>query len=517
MLSNLSCTITYVRAAVAHAVETGTDYDIEFRIVRPDGSIRWMARKGRAVCDETGRAIRMLGVGMDITERKQAEEQRMRYALHDALTDLPNRVLFMDRLGCAVERAKRHAEYCFAVLFLDLDCFKEVNDNLGHIIGDRLLIAVARRLEACVRTEDTVARLGGDEFVILLDEITDASDAIHVADRIQEALQEPFEVSGHQVFTMASIGITLSTTGYERLEDVLRDADTAMYRAKTLGKARYEVVDAAMHARVLALSQLQADLRGAVERQEFQLQYQPVVSLPNGTIIGVEALLRWQHPQRGLIPPEEFISVAEEMGIIVPLGRWVLQTACAQVNAWRMAGLPQLWVSVNLSARQFKQKDLSSMVASILAETGLTPQCLALEITESSVMDDAEGTIATLQQLKALGVNLSIDDFGTGYSSLHYLKRFPLDTLKIARSFVQDIATGPNDAAIITAIIAMAHSLGLKIIAEGMETWEQLAFLSAHQCDAIQGYLFSHPVSVETLTAILEQGYCFGTEAWNNV
>jgi diguanylate cyclase (GGDEF)-like protein/PAS domain S-box-containing protein len=620
----------YIRQAVARAGEDGTVYDIEFRIVRPDGSVRWMARKGRAVCDQTGRVIRMVGVAMDITERKQAEEalrqseerfrslvqnasdvitildidgiiryespsieqvlgyqpeeligknvfdfvhpgdlpyvlegfkeglkaagatlsrvyrfrhkdgswrmlesigkvdsstihgvvinsrditerklvedQLLHYASHDTLTILPNRALLMDRLEHAIERAKRHAEYLIGVLFLDLDRFKVINDSLGHAVGDQLLVAVARRLEACVRAEDTVARLGGDEFVILLDNIIDAKQPTQIADRIQEALREPIQLSGHEVSTSASIGIVLSTGRYDCAADLLRDADIAMYRAKAQGKARYEVFSTMMHARAMALMHLEADLRRAVERQEFELHYQPIVLLASGKIIGVEALLRWQHPQRGLVDPMEFIALAEEMGLIIPIGEWVLRTACAQMKAWHAAGLAHVWVSVNLSARQFKHKSLSSMIAGVLEATGLHPQCLKLELTESSVMDNAELTITTLEHLRALGVQVSIDDFGTGYSSLAYLKRFPLDTLKIARPFVRDIATDRGDAAITTAIIAMAHSLSLNVIAEGVETPQQVEFLSANACDAVQGHLFSPPLTAKAMMKLLEQG-----------
>ncbi|MBI4641552.1 MAG: EAL domain-containing protein [Candidatus Tectomicrobia bacterium] len=496
-----------VRKEIALHLEGLTlHYESEYRILHKDKTYRWVLSRGLAVRDIEGQVYRMAGSQTDITERKRAEEQLLHDAFHDGLTGLPNRTLFVDRLGRAIARAKRREDYIFAVLFLDLDRFKVVNDSLGHMIGDQLLIALTRRLEICLRNGDTVARLGGDEFAILLDDVKDLNDATRVADRIQKDLATPFNLSGQEVFTTSSIGITLSTTGYDRPEDILRDADTAMYRAKALGKARYEIFDTTMHARAVALLQLEANLRRAIERQEFQVYYQPIVSLGTGRITSFETLVRWQHPQRGLVSPGEFIPVAEETGLIVPIGEWVLRTACAQNKAWQEAGLPRLSVAVNLSARQFQDQNLPDLIQQVLAETGMAAHDLKLEITESIAMQNIDLSITVLNELSAMGMQVSIDDFGTGYSSLAYLKRFPVSTLKIDRSFVRDIPGDVDDAAITSAIIAMAHSLKLKVIAEGVETEEQLAFLRSHQSDEMQGYLFSRPVPAEAFTKLLQEG-----------
>jgi diguanylate cyclase (GGDEF)-like protein len=436
---------------------------------------------------------------------RAAEMALRKHALYDPLTGLANRALFMDCLGRALVAEHRRPAQPFAVLFLDLDRFKTVNDSLGHIVGDQLLVGIARRLEACLRPGDTIARLGGDEFTILLADLDDISDATRVAERIRQELIAPFTLDGHQVVTNTSIGIVLSTGTYTRPEDVLRDADTALYRAKAHGKGRYEVFDRAIHANAVRLLHLEADLRHAIERRELVLHYQPVVGLANGAIEAVEALVRWQHPQRGLISPQEFIPLAEETGLIVRLGEWVLGAACAQMSAWHTAGLP-LRVAVNVSTQQLKRNDMPARVARILRETGLDPRYLELELTESSVMDNPEAIIATLEELKAMGIQLSIDDFGTGYSSLSYLKRLPITTVKIDRSFVQDVTRDPNDAAITAAIRAMAHSLNLRVIAEGVETEEQLAFVCGQHCDSAQGYLFSRPAAPEVLLPYLQSG-----------
>ncbi len=488
--------------------------DVESREFDQQGHPRYFLNNFVGIV-ERGRLVRSWGTQRDNTERRQviaalreSEERYALVALYNSLTGLPNRALLMERLDRAITLVRQHEKRGVGLLFLDLDRFKNVNDSLGHLIGDELLIATARRLQACLRGNDMVARLGGDEFVILFDNISDAGDATRVAQRIQQEMTVPFRLSGHDVFSSASIGIALSADGCSRPEDLLRDADTAMYRAKALGRARHEVFDTAMHTRAVALLQLENDLRRAIERQEFQLYYQPIVTGASGQVIGVEALVRWQHPQRGLVPPAEFITVAEETGLIVPIGEWVLRTAGAQAKAWHDAGLPPFWVAVNLSARQFKNRELSTMIARTLEETGLAPQYLKLELTESSIMEDAEEAIAALRELKALGVQISIDDFGTGYSSLSYLKAFPLDTLKIARPFVRDITTDPHDAAIATAMIAIAHGLNLNVIAEGVETEEQLAFLLSCKCDAIQGYLFSRPLPAAKLTELLREHRC---------
>jgi diguanylate cyclase (GGDEF)-like protein/PAS domain S-box-containing protein len=505
--------IDRVKADIASHLEGLTPhFETEYRMRHKDGTYRWMRSRGLAVREAQGRAYRMAGSLSDITGRKRAEEQLVHDACHDALTGLPNRALFIDRMGHAIKLAKRRADYFFAMLFLDLDRFKVINDSLGHTLGDQLLVAIARRLEPCLRPADTVARLGGDEFAILLDDIKDASDATRVAERIQKELTRPFPLSGHEVFTSASIGIALSATGYDRPEDVLRDADMAMYRAKALGQARYEMFDTGMHARAVALLQLEADLRRAVERQELRIHYQPIVSLASGRMTGVEALVRWQHPQRGLVLPAEFIPPGEETGPILSISEWVLRTACAQNKAWQEAGYAPLCMAVNLPARHFQQPGLPELIKNVLKETGMPAQALALEITEGTVMKSIDFNLATLNDLRALGIQISIDDFGTGYSSLGYLKRFPFHTLKIDQSFVKDMASDSEDAAITTAIIAMAHSLKLKVVAEGVETEEQLAILRSEQCDEIQGYLFSRPVPAETFTKLLQEARCLAPE-----
>ena len=419
-------------------------------------------------------------------------------ALHDSLTGLPNRALFLNRLEQILSGAHRNP-LSHAVLMVDMDRFKTVNDTLGHQAGDHFLQEIARRLSTCIRPEDTVARLGGDEFALLLGAIQGVSEVIHIADRIHKCLNEPFAISRQSITSQASIGIVLITAGYSQAEEVLHDADTALYRAKALGKARSVIFDMIMHEQALALAKLEADLRLAITREEFLLHYQPIVSLHTGAIIGVEALLRWQHPSRGCILPGEFLSVLEEAGLMLPVGQWVLRTACAQMHAWHTAGLRALYVAVNLSARQLQQRDLAAMIAQILQETELAPHFLHLELTESSVMADVPASIATLQQLTAFGVQVSVDDFGTGYSSLSYLKHLPVATVKIDRSFVEKVATHPDDAAIISAVIAMAHRLKLEVVAEGIETEPQLAYLRAEGCDAIQGYLISPALPVAAL------------------
>jgi diguanylate cyclase (GGDEF)-like protein/PAS domain S-box-containing protein len=491
----------------AHVEGHTPHFESEHRILHKDGTYRWVLSRGLAVRDTNGKAYRMAGSQTDITNYKVAEEQLLHDVYHDTLTGLPNRAFFKDQLiraiGQAKRRKRRQESYLFAVLFLGLDRFKIINDSLGHVIGDQLLITVARRLKTFLRAGDMVARLGGDEFTILLDDIKDMSDAIHVADRIQKGLVTPFNLSGHDVVTTASIGIALSTTGYEQPEDVLRDAGIAMYRAKTHGKARCEVFDKSMHSRAMERMQLEADLRRALERQEFLLHYQPIVGLESGKIIGSEALIRWQHPQRGFISPAEFIPLAEETGLIVPIGEWVLRTACKQSKTWQEAGLPSLWMAINLSSRQFKQQNLAEKVSQILSEAGVAPSLLELELTESMIMEKAETTILTLKALKQTGIKLSIDDFGTGYSSLSYLKRFPLDKLKVDQSFVRDITTDPDDAIITAVVSTLAHGLKLRVIAEGVETREQLTFLRSQHYDEVQGYLFSRPIPAEEFTDLL--------------
>lgn len=489
----------------SHLDGSTTHFEDEYRIMHKDGNYRWALSRGLAVRDKEGKLQRMAGSQTDITERKTTENQLLHDAFHDALTGLPNRALFMDRLGLAIAHSKRRKEYFFAVLFLDLDRFKVVNDSLGHMIGDQLLISMARRLEFFLRPGDTVARLGGDEFAILLDDITDISDATRVAERIQKGLVMPFNLSGHEVFTTASIGIALSATGYARPQDILRDADTAMYRAKALGRARHEVFDTAMHARAMVLLQLEMDLRRAVERQEFLIHYQPIVSLQSGRITGFEALLRWLHPQRGLVYPEEFLHVLEETGLIVPVGWWVLRQACGQMCIWQeqFPANPPLSISVNFSGKQLIQPGLVEQIDQILRETGLDPHSLRLEITESAIMENAETAIAKLLQLKSLNVQLHIDDFGTGYSSLSYLHRFPTDTVKIDRSFVSRMGFDDENYEIVRTIVTLARILGMKVTAEGLETAEQLSQLKLLECEYGQGFYFSRPVDCEAARLLI--------------
>ncbi|HEY7651939.1 MAG TPA: EAL domain-containing protein [Methylomirabilota bacterium] len=439
----------------------------------------------------------------EINQFPRRLDQLARQAFRDSLTSLPNRALFMDRLSHALTRTERRGEQ-LAVLFLDLDRFKVVNDSLGHGVGDQLLIGVSQRLAACLRPEDTIARLGGDEFAILLEDVKDDKGPTSVADRLTSELQQPFVVEGREVVITVSIGIAMSTARRMTPEDILRDADLAMYHAKGKGKARYEVFDKSMNAPAQERMDLELDLRNAVARGEFVLHYQPVVDLPTGRITEVEALVRWKHPQRGLLFPADFVALSEETGLIVPLGRWVLHEACRQTRQWQLAApAMKLAISVNLSARQLQQPGLVEEIGAVLRETRLHPGALRLEITETVVMHDAPTTLAKLEALKALGVQLAIDDFGTGYSSLGYLKRFPVDTLKIDRSFVKGIGRDVEDSAIVRAVITVAKSLGLSVTAEGIETADQLDQLRALGCDHGQGYFFAKPMTSDRVPALL--------------
>lgn len=441
-----------------------------------------------------------------ISLQLQESKDHFRHAaFHDTLTNLPNRALLAENLKFVIERAKNHEDYQFAVLFLDLDRFKNVNDSLGHSIGDQLLIAMARRLESCIREADMVARLGGDEFAILLDGIPNATEATNMARRIQEKLSSPFNLSGHEVFTTTSIGIALSSTGYDHPENMLRDADTAMYRAKAQGKACYEVFDKGMHTHAVYLLQMENDLRRALDREEFRVFYQPIVSLDNGQLAGFEALIRWQHPERGFVNPSDFIPLAEDTGLIVPIGLWILKRACQQLCEWQWQSTSNrnLFMSVNLSGKQVVQANLVNQIRDILEETNVEAKYLKLEITESAVMDNAEMAAGLLKRLKALGVQLSIDDFGTGYSSLGYLHRFPVNTLKIDRSFVGRIGEAAENIEIVRTIVSLADNMGMDVVAEGVETLSQLSQLRKLNCQYGQGYLFSRPVDAESLTSLL--------------
>ncbi|HVR97055.1 MAG TPA: EAL domain-containing protein [Thermoanaerobaculia bacterium] len=475
------------RDLAAHLEGRTPHFENEQRMIHKDGGFRWMLTRGLAVRDETGEPNRIAGSQTDTTGRK----------VYDGLTGLPNRVLFLDRLASSLARAKRHANHIFAVLFLDLDRFKLVNDSLGHAAGDQLLSEVARRLETCVRLGDTVARLGGDEFAILLEEVGDISDATRVAVRIHQALATPCDLDGRQVFTSVSVGIALSVTGYNVPERVLQDADTAMYRAKRLGPARYEVFDEAMRARALTRLQMEGDLRWTLEREQLDLHYQPIVSLGSGELLGFEALARWCHPERGPVSPEVFIPVAEETGMILPLGSQVLWRACRQMRAWmdRAPSRDPLMVSVNISGKQLAHGDFPELVAEVLRETGLPPRHLKLEITESAIIENAEAAADLLHRLRDMGVGVWLDDFGTGHASFSYLYRFPIGTLKIDRSFVGQLdgdGTGPE---ITRAIVLLAHSLGLDVIGEGVENPGQCDRLRDFACDSIQGFFISPPLT----------------------
>jgi diguanylate cyclase (GGDEF)-like protein/PAS domain S-box-containing protein len=490
-----------LKAEISAYLGNGTPYfKSEHRMRHKDGTWRWVLSRGIAMRNGAGEAYRMAGSQSDITARKQAERRLLHDAFHDSLTGLPNRALFLDRLGVALAHLRRRADHAFAVLFLDLDRFKNVNDSLGHNVGDELLIAVARRLEALLRPGDTVARLGGDEFAILLDDIADSTHATRVAQRINREMAEPFAVHGHEVFVTLSLGIALSShSRYERPEDVLRDADTAMYRAKAAGKDRHAVFDHDMHDRAVALLQLETDLRRAIERGELEIHYQPIVSLANGKIDGFEALLRWRHPVRGLLHPATFIAVAEDTGLIVPIGWWVLREACRQLAEWqaRHPAEHRLSVSVNLSCRQFVQVDLIRRVKRILRDTGIPRGSLRLEMTESTIMEHGEVAIAKMRELRELGVQLYIDDFGTGYSSLSYLHRLPMDVLKIDRSFISGLGGpegGKQPSEIVGTIVTLARTLGLGVAAEGLETADQVSRLRGLSCQYGQGYYFSAPI-----------------------
>lgn len=448
--------------------------------------------------DNQNQCIGAVLIFRDMTERQLAAQKLHRQAFYDALTNLPNRVWFTERLLDAIERVKRNQDYLFAVLLLDLDRFKVINESLGHQMGDRLLIAVANRMSRTLRSIDTVARFGGDEFAILLESLQSPEEAVQIAQRIHQTLNISFSIEGQEIFTNASIGIVLSSLTHDSVESLIRDADIAMYRAKAKGSGCYEIFDPAMGQQVMSISRLENDLRGAIERQELTVYYQPIISLPTRTIRGVEALVRWQHPQKGLISPGEFIPIAEETGLISAIDRWVLREACRQMQRW-LAHQSQPFpfkVSVNLSSHQCLQPTLSEEVERILLEVGLPPHYLTLEITETALISDPALAATILGKIKALGVSLSLDDFGTGYSSLSYLHRFPVDVLKIDRSFIGNLDGTSERLEIVKAIINLGQTLNLDVVAEGIETEPQLKLLKQLQCRYGQGYLFSRPLPV---------------------
>lgn len=440
-----------------------------------------------------GQVVWLLAEGRDLKERKLIEQQLSHTHLHDQLTGLPNRHLFIEHLEKAISQAQRQRNYYLAVLFIDLDRFRVINASLGHDMGDWLLMEIALRLRECLKQEAVLARSGGDEFLILLDNLQDLSEATRLANTINEELSRPFLLDGYEVVASASIGIAYSTH-QEGFMDLLRDADAAMYKAKAMGKSCYAVFNREMHTQAVSRLRIETDLHQALEKNNFVLFYQPQTDLSSGELIGAEALIRLCHPRNGLMLPVDFIPVLEDTGIIVTLGEWILQTACAQLRNWLDAGLTLEHVSVNISAHQFRSKRLGLMVAECLETTGLAPECLELELTETLLLEDTDSAIKVLKQFKDMGIGVTIDDFGTGYASLNYLKRFPADALKIDKSFIQGITSAPKDAAIIVATIDMAHALGLTVVAEGVETVEQRDFLRDHGCDWAQGYFYAAPL-----------------------
>lgn len=519
-----------VREASAKASTTGRGEQLEYRIRHKDGSWRFLESTASAIRDGEGQTTGLVIVNRDITQRKRAEERLAHQAFHDSLTDLPNRALFLDRLQRSVALSRRHLDFKFAVLFIDIDEFKVFNDSLGHVAGDSLLVQIANRLSAGLRGSDTVSRLrvgedtelfagestlarpGGDEFTVLIEELHDPSDAIRVAERIQQRLATPFNFNDQEIVLSVSIGIAFSHGGGMEAPDVLRDAEIAMYRAKSGGKARCEVFDHAMHAGAIKRLQLETDLRKAVELKQFCVFYQPVVSLRTGQIVGFETLSRWQRPE-GLVMPGEFIPVADETGIILTINRQLLHDACRQLRSWQALFPcdPPLSVNVNIAPKQFTQPELAAEIGKTLQETGLDPSCLNLEITETIAMADADRSAVVLSEFKALGVRLDIDDFGTGYSSLSRLQRFPVDALKIDRSFTSRVDTETETAEIVRIIVMLAHGLHLKVVAEGVETQAQADFLKDIGCELAQGYLYSKAVPVETIEQLLSRAAVTGS------
>ncbi|MBE9044201.1 EAL domain-containing protein [Pleurocapsales cyanobacterium LEGE 10410] len=482
-----------------------SDFQIEQRFIAKDARVVDTLLKVVVVCDLDGNPLQFNNEIVDITQRKYMEKQLLHDALHDTLTGLPNRALFIDRLQQQLKKSQSQKHYLFAVLFLDVDRFKVVNDSVGHLVGDKLLIEIARRLEKSIAPTDTVARLGGDEFTILLENIAGKSEAILVAESIYQTLTFPFIVEGYELFTTASIGIALSDQGYDKPEDILRDADLTMYRAKEQGKARYEIFDNSLRDRALQRLELETNLRKALERQEFEVYYQPITSLQLGVLSGFEALARWKHPTKGYIQPADFIPICEETGLIIPLGNWLLKEACQATRDWQLKypEHPAIKISVNLSAQQFRTPQLITEVENALTETGLAGKFLKLEITESVLINNLETVTEIILELRKQQIQFSIDDFGTGYSSLSYLHTFPVDTIKIDRSFISQMQGDGENSAIVRAIVTLAHMLNMDVIAEGIETTAQLAQLKLLQCEYGQGFFFSKPLSREQAEALI--------------
>ncbi|MGH8727958.1 MAG: EAL domain-containing protein [Burkholderiales bacterium] len=490
-----------LRSALTSAVRTRTPLDVEYRI-ESDRGVRWIAANGLAYFDERGQPVRMLGVTRDVTGFKESQLKLEQLANYDLLTELPNRNLFYDRLQRGIARAARDKAKV-AIMFVDFDNFKVVNDGLGHHIGDRLLGMIAERLSRCVREEDTVARWGGDEFTVILERASDPADVAHTAQRIAEELSTPFQLDAHEIFITASVGISFFPDDAADLNSLVKHADLAMFQAKAQARGSYRFFSPDMNTRATERLHIEANLRRALERDELVVHYQPQVCFRSGRIAGVEALVRWRHSKWGLMGPDRFIPIAEQSGLIVPLGEWVLEQACRQMREWEREGLPPMSLAVNLSARQFRQKDIWLMIRKTLERCGFSASRLEIELTESAIMDDVEAAARVLAEIRATGVNIAIDDFGKGYSSLAYLKRFPLDKLKIDHDFVRDVASDPDDAAIVNAIITLAHSLEIGVVAEGVETEEQLKFLTSQGCDQGQGYYFGKPAPAHEIAARL--------------
>lgn len=489
----------------AHLQELTPSLECEYRILHRDGGYRWMLCRGLAIFDAQSKPYRMAGSQSDITSRKRLEEQLMHKAMHDELTGLPNRALFMDRLNVVLEQVQGHRDGGAAVMFLDLDHFKVINDSMGHSKGDALLVAFARRLEECLRPGDTVSRFGGDEFAILVNGVSSIEDVKKIADRVSQSLQKPFIMDDHEFFANASIGIVFVNSGKQSGEDLLRDADAAMYHSKKNGRSRYEIFRPDMREHTLNRLQWEGEIRRALKNREFILHYQPIFALKNNCIDGFEALIRWQHPTRGPLSPSDFMDVAEQSGLIIPMGEWVLRTACTQAQAWKDAAGRPLKIAVNLSPSQLTDKNLVALVQAALHDSGLDPCLLELELTETAALQNIEHTIETLQALRKMGINIAVDDFGKGYSSLDYIKTLPSNNVKIDRSFIMDLSGTNTEAglAIVSAMITMAHQLRLTVTAEGVETEEQLRLLTQLQCDQIQGYYMGKPVHPREIDVLL--------------
>ncbi len=484
-------------------------FGCEYRIRHKDGRYLWVFNRGLAVYDQAGNPLRFAGSQTDITERKQAEEQLLHDAFHDALTGLPNRALFMDRLDQRLKRImkrkKETAIYLSAVLFLDLDRFKVVNDSLGHSTGDQLLIHIAERLTVSVRPGDTIARLGGDEFAVLIEDIEDRAQVDTITTRIQNMIKRPFHINGQEIYTSSSIGIAFCSTGYEQTEDVMRDAEMAMYQAKSLGKANCEVFDQRLYSSRMGRLQLENDLRKALKHDEFILHYQPIIELNTEQVVGFEALIRWNHPKHGIIYPADFIPITEETGLIIPISEWILEEACRQINVWQKKyATDMLNMSVNISAKQFLDVDFAAKVERALRSHCLDACCLTLEITESVIMADDAHATAMIRKLRDMGIHIHIDDFGTGYSSLSYLNRFAVNALKIDRSFVMKMLSDNENREIVRTIASLAHTLNLDVVAEGLEGADQLKEIRDMNCQYGQGYMFYRPLTVEQVESLLE-------------